>query len=92
MCEYPGAPSSAYPTHSRFLAHAFGETDVKPIGLWKTVATGRRMALFRARSVPAKLRMSAPTTIPTLRIRPRHGWAALNLLEVWAYRSENRRL
>jgi len=27
-----------------------------------------------------------PQSIPTLRIRPRHGLAALNLLEVWAYR------
>jgi lipopolysaccharide transport system permease protein len=28
----------------------------------------------------------APQSSPTLRIRPRHGLAALNLLEVWAYR------
>ena len=30
--------------------------------------------------------MPVPPSIPTLRIRPRHGLAALNLLEVWAYR------
>ncbi len=30
--------------------------------------------------------MPVPQSIPTLRIRPRHGLAALNLLEVWAYR------
>ncbi len=30
--------------------------------------------------------MPAPQSSPTLRIRPRHGLAALNLLEVWAYR------
>lgn len=30
--------------------------------------------------------MPDPQSIPTLRIRPRHGLAALNLLEVWAYR------
>ena len=30
--------------------------------------------------------MSASPAIPVLRIRPRHGLAALNLLEVWAYR------
>ena len=30
--------------------------------------------------------MPVPKSISTLRIRPRHGLAALNLLEVWAYR------
>ena len=30
--------------------------------------------------------MPVPQSIPTLRIRPRHGLAALNLLEVWEYR------
>jgi hypothetical protein len=30
--------------------------------------------------------MPSVPTIPVLRIRPRHGLAALNLVEVWAYR------